>query len=73
MGAVAKPVVQHLRLPLLSPEELKAVEEENKKDGLIPVSLQIHNYQILLYSLCCLIQKHSAMLSFVVLCTAFAV
>ena len=50
MGAVAKPVVQHLRLPLLSPEELKAVEEENKKDGLIPVSFRIHNscnYQIL--------------------------
>ena len=34
---IAKPVVIHLRLPLLSPEELKTVEEENEKDGLIPV------------------------------------
>ena len=38
---VAKPVVVFLRLPLLSPEELKTVEEENEKDGLIPVRIKL--------------------------------
>ena len=38
---VAKPVVAFIRLPLLSPEELKTVEEENKKDGLIPVCIKL--------------------------------
>ena len=38
---VAKPVVAFLRLPLLSPEELKTVEEENEKDGLIPVRIRL--------------------------------
>lgn len=35
---VAKNVINHMRLPLLSPEELKDVEVENNKDHLIPVS-----------------------------------
>ncbi|XP_013397826.1 BTB/POZ domain-containing protein 19 [Lingula anatina] len=34
---VSKSVAQHIRLPLLSPDELTEVEKENKKDNLIPV------------------------------------
>ncbi|XP_015210812.2 BTB/POZ domain-containing protein 19 isoform X2 [Lepisosteus oculatus] len=34
---VAKDAVTHLRLSLLSPEELTSLEKENHKDGLIPV------------------------------------
>jgi len=36
-SAVAKNVIRHLRLPLLSAEELTSVEEENKVDSLIPI------------------------------------
>ncbi|KAK2173384.1 hypothetical protein NP493_879g00023 [Ridgeia piscesae] len=34
---MSRAVVPHIRLPLLSPEELKQVEDESKKDKLIPV------------------------------------
>ena len=34
---MSRAVVPHVRLPLLSPEELKQVEDESKKDKLIPV------------------------------------
>lgn len=37
MRDVAKAVVSELRLALLSPSELTALEEENKKDQMIPV------------------------------------
>ena len=37
MSGVAKDVVPHIRLPVLSPEELGAVEEENRKDHLLNV------------------------------------
>ena len=36
---VAKNVIGYVRLPLLSPEELKDVEVENSKDHLITVSM----------------------------------
>ncbi|CAL1546847.1 unnamed protein product [Lymnaea stagnalis] len=35
---VARDAVKHLRLPLVSPDELKKLEEENKKDSFIPVA-----------------------------------
>ena len=35
---VGEAVVQYIRFPLLSPEELANLESENKKDGFIPVS-----------------------------------
>ena len=35
---MTKNIVHHLRLLLLSPEELKIVESDNEKDLLIPVS-----------------------------------
>ena len=38
ISAVAKKVVPHIRLPLLAPDELKQVEEENVKDKMLPVS-----------------------------------
>ena len=34
----AKKAVPHIRFHLLSPEELKQVEDESKKDNMIPVS-----------------------------------
>jgi len=34
---IAAPVIPLVRLPLLSPDELKKVEEENKKDGIVPM------------------------------------
>ncbi|XP_076809731.1 BTB/POZ domain-containing protein 19-like [Clavelina lepadiformis] len=34
---LASPVIPLVRLPLLTPEELTKVEEENKKDGIIPM------------------------------------
>ena len=37
VSGVAKDVVPHIRLPVLSPEELGAVEEENRKDHLLNV------------------------------------
>ena len=37
MKELTKNIVQHLRLLLLSPEELSLVESENEKDLLIPV------------------------------------
>ena len=33
----AEQVVVHVRLPLLSPEELQEIEQQNEKDSLIPV------------------------------------
>ena len=38
VSGVAKDVVPHIRLPVLSPEELGAVEEENRKDHLLNVT-----------------------------------
>ena len=38
IAQMAKKAVPHIRLPLLSPEELKQVEDESKKDNMIPVS-----------------------------------
>ena len=35
---MARPVIQYVRLALLTPEELKQVEADNDKDKLIPVS-----------------------------------
>ena len=37
IAAVAKKVVNYIRLPLLAPEELKTIEDENSKDKMIPV------------------------------------
>ncbi|KAL5014541.1 hypothetical protein ScPMuIL_008811 [Solemya velum] len=37
ISEVAQSVVIHLRLPLLSPEELEHLEQENQKDNFIPV------------------------------------
>ncbi|CAH1773514.1 unnamed protein product [Owenia fusiformis] len=39
MSEVARKVVYHLRIPLLTPEELHALEEETRKDKLLPVEL----------------------------------
>lgn len=38
ISEVAKKVVQHIRLPLLAPEELHNVEEDCRRDELIAVS-----------------------------------
>jgi uncharacterized membrane protein len=35
---LAKKVIVHVRLPLFTPQQLKEVEKENKKDKMIPVS-----------------------------------
>ena len=37
VSMVAKRVAIHIRLPLIAPEELKEVEEENEKDNLLHV------------------------------------
>ena len=37
VAEVAQNVVKHVRLALLTPEELKQVEQENEKDRVIPV------------------------------------
>ncbi|XP_041356623.1 BTB/POZ domain-containing protein 19-like [Gigantopelta aegis] len=39
VSEVGEGVVQYVRFPLLSPEELATLENENKKDGFIPVNL----------------------------------
>jgi len=36
-------VIKHVRLSLLTPEELKQVEQENEKDKMIPVSARVLN------------------------------
>ena len=38
VAEVAQNVINHVRLSLLTPEELKQVEQENEKDKMIPVS-----------------------------------
>ena len=38
VAEVAQNVIKHVRLSLLTPEELKQVEQENEKDKMIPVS-----------------------------------
>lgn len=38
ISEIAKKVVEHIRLPLLSPDELKEVDEECQRDRLIAVS-----------------------------------
>lgn len=38
VNQVAQKIVSHIRLPLLTPEELSVVEKENEKDHLLPVS-----------------------------------
>lgn len=38
MSEVARRIVSHVRLALLSAEELEKAERDNKKDNLIPVS-----------------------------------
>lgn len=40
MAEVAAPVVRELRLALLAPAELSALEEENRREPLIPVCNQ---------------------------------
>ena len=37
VAEVAQNVIKHVRLALLTPEELKQVEQENEKDRMIPV------------------------------------
>ena len=37
LPVVAKKVIVHVRLPLFTPQQLKEVEKENKKDKIIPV------------------------------------
>ena len=41
MSEVARNAVFHIRLPLLTPDELKVVEKESTKDALVPVSIYI--------------------------------
>ena len=41
VAQMAKAVVPHIRLPLLSPEELRQVEVENKTDNMIPVRKRV--------------------------------
>lgn len=38
VAEVAQNVIKYVRLALLTPEELKQVEQENEKDRMIPVS-----------------------------------
>lgn len=38
VAEVAQNVIKHVRLALLTPEELKQVELDNEKDRMIPVS-----------------------------------
>jgi len=38
LAEVAQNVIKHVRLALLTPEELKQVELDNDKDKMIPVS-----------------------------------
>ena len=38
LAEVASVVIEHLRFPLLDPDSLNAVEKENTKNYLIPVS-----------------------------------
>jgi len=40
INEIAKRVVEHIRLPLLSADELKEVDEECQKDKLIAVSTE---------------------------------
>ena len=42
ISEIAKRVVEHIRLPLLSPDELKDVDEECQRDRLIAVSTSIY-------------------------------
>ena len=41
LAEVAQNVIKHVRLALLTPEELKQVELDNDKDKMIPVSLNL--------------------------------
>ena len=41
VAEVAQNVIKHVRLSLLTPEELKQVEQENEKDKMIPVSARV--------------------------------
>ena len=41
VAEVAQNVIKHVRLSLLTPEELKQVEQENEKEKMIPVSLSL--------------------------------
>ena len=36
---VAKNVIQWVRLPILTPDEISKIEKENKKDNIVTVSL----------------------------------
>ena len=38
MAEVAQNVIKYVRLSLLTPEELKQVEQDNEKDKMMPVS-----------------------------------
>ena len=41
ISEIAKRVVEHIRLPLLAPDELKEVDEECQRDRLIAVSTKL--------------------------------
>ena len=43
VAEVAQNVIKHVRLSLLTPEELKQVEQENEKDKMIPVSASLES------------------------------
>ena len=43
VAEVAQNVIKHVRLSLLTPEELKQVEQENEKDKMIPVSTSLES------------------------------
>ena len=38
---IAREAIKHLRLPLLSADELTTLEDESKKDNFMPVSLYL--------------------------------
>ena len=42
VAEVAQNVIKYVRLPLLTPEELKQVEVDNEKDRMIPVSFGLN-------------------------------
>ena len=44
LAEVAQNVIKHVRLSLLTPEELKQVEQENEKDKMIPVSASLESW-----------------------------
>ena len=44
VAEVAQNVIKHVRLSLLTPEELKQVEQENEKDKMIPVSASVESW-----------------------------